>query len=32
MEEHGLHPDGQCSGIFGEAPYRGKCLTLAERG
>ena len=24
--------NGQCSGICGEASYRGKRLTLAERG
>ena len=24
--------NGQCSGICGEASYRGNCLTLAEHG
>ena len=32
MEELGLHLNGQCSGICGEASYRDKRLILAERG
>ena len=31
-DELGLHPNGQCSGICGEALYQGKRLTLAGRG
>ena len=32
MDEHGLHSEKQCSGICGEASYRGKHIALAERG
>ena len=32
MDELGLHPEWQFSGMCGEASYRGKRLTLAERG